>query len=173
MHWHLSYRTDPLVKPLADRHYNRQNPESPNFVPPAKCLVLRTNPCDAFWVTLVPYAEYVRHRWAGAWTCTSFRNEGSVLSSLLIEQAVAASLWKFKKPPEIGFITFVNARKIKPTQKPGWCFRKAGWKHVGFTESGLHALQLLPHEFPEPDPPINAQFEIFDVISAELRKVAQ
>lgn len=42
MHWHLSYRTDPLVKPLADRHYNRQNPDSPNFVPPGRCVVLRT-----------------------------------------------------------------------------------------------------------------------------------
>src|SRR5215469_17643180 len=103
MHWHLSYRADPAVKRLADRHYNRQNPESPNFVPPGRCVVLRTIEYDAFWVTLAPYAEYVRHQWAGAWTCTSFRNEGKVLSSILIREAVAATFFILKTPPEIGF----------------------------------------------------------------------
>jgi hypothetical protein len=153
MHWYLSYRSDPLVKPLADRHYNRQNPESLNFVPPGKCVVLRTLDCDAFWVTLAPYAEYIRHRWAGAWTCTAFRNEGPFLSSTLITQAVAATLFILKTPPEIGFITFVNAAKIK-SANPGCCFKKADWQHVGFTEGGLYAFQLLPSCFPQAIAPL-------------------
>jgi hypothetical protein len=82
------------------------------------------------------------------------------LSSTLITQAVAASLFVLKTPPALGFITFVNADKIKPTNKPGWCFRKAGWQHVGFTESGLYALQLLPSQFPSPEAPINGQFDL-------------
>ena len=40
MRWTLSYRADPRAKVLADRHYNRQNPDSDQFVPPGKCLVL-------------------------------------------------------------------------------------------------------------------------------------
>jgi hypothetical protein len=155
MHWHLSYRADPLVKPLADRHYNRQNPDSYQFAPPGKCVVLRTANNDAFWITLAPFAQYVRHQWAGAWTCTAFRNEGSVLSSVLIKQAVAATLFLLgSAPPDLGFITFVNPAKIN-SSNPGCCFKKAGWKFAGFTQSRLYALQLLPAAFPSPSPPID------------------
>lgn len=72
VHRYRSYRADPLAKPLADRHYNRQHPESKNFVPPGRCVVLLTENADALWVTLAPLAQYVRHQWAGAWTCTCF-----------------------------------------------------------------------------------------------------
>ena len=37
--WHMSHRADPAAKRLADRHYNRQKPNSPQFVPPGSCLV--------------------------------------------------------------------------------------------------------------------------------------
>ena len=30
----------------------------------------------ALWVTSFPFAQYVRHQWAGAWVCSAFRNEG-------------------------------------------------------------------------------------------------
>ena len=154
VHWQLSHRADPLVKQLADRHYNRQNPDSPNFVPPGRCVVLRTFDADAFWVTLAPFAKYVRHRWAGAWTCTAFRNESTILSSTLIQEAVAATLFLLKTPPESGFITFVDGTKIK-SGNPGCCFKKAGWKYVGLTEvAKLHALQLEVAAFPEPMAPI-------------------
>ena len=160
MNWVLSYRTDPLVKPLADRHYNRQNPDSPNFVPPGRCVVLRTEKCDAFWVTLAPYAEYVRHQWAGAWTCTAFRNEGPLLSSTLIKQAVAATLYILKTPPDIGFITFVDQRQIK-SPNPGYCFKMAGWKTVGRSKvQGLIALKLEIANFPLPESPINSQLHL-------------
>jgi hypothetical protein len=160
MHWYLSYRADPLVKPLADRHYNRQNPDSYQFAPPGKCVVLRTANNDAFWITLAPFAQYVRHQWAGAWTCTAFRNEGSVLSSVLIKQAVAATLFILgSRPPDLGFITFVNPAKIN-SSNPGCCFKKAGWKFAGFTQSRLHALQLLPAAFPSPSPPIDTQLDL-------------
>ena len=156
MHWYLSHRADPLVKRLADRHYNRQNPDSPQFVPSGRCVVLRTALSDAFWVTLAPYAQYVRHRWAGAWTCTAFRNEGSILSSVLISQAVAASLFILKTPPALGFVTFVDPSKVR-SSNPGCCFKKAGWQFVGHSKSGLPALQLLPERFPSANPPFGTQ----------------
>ena len=91
MRWILSHRADPLILPLADRHYSRQKPGTPQFVPPGRCLVLRAEEADAAWVTSWPFAEYVRHAWAGAWMCSFFRNESPHLSSELVREAVAAT----------------------------------------------------------------------------------
>jgi hypothetical protein len=104
-------------------------------------------------VTSVPFVQYAQHRWPGAWLCAAFRNESIILSSLLIEQAVAVSLFLLKILPPLGFITFVNATKIK-SSNPGYCFKRAGWEHVGFTKKNLHVLQLLPETFPTPIAPI-------------------
>ena len=75
MIWHLSHRSDPRARKLADRHYSRQSPGAVGFVPPGRCFVLY---CDApaYWVTSWPFAEYVKHDWAGAWICSAFRREG-------------------------------------------------------------------------------------------------
>jgi len=157
--WYLSNRGDRRALPLADRHYNRQKVGSPQFVPPGRCLVLLTEKADALWVTSWPFAEYVKHDWAGAWVCSCFRNESSFLSSDLIKSAVAATRWKWRDIPELGFITFVNEAKVKKKRDPGYCYLKAGWKNVGRTKGGLVALQLLPFEMSPPAPPINAQPE--------------
>jgi hypothetical protein len=153
MIWHMSHRADKEVLPLADRHYNRQKIGSPQFVPPGRCVVLKTqNPCDAFWITSWPFAQFVKHAWAGAWVCSAFRNEGNLLSSELIRQAVAAtrSIWE---APELGMVTFVNAEKVKHKRDPGRCYLKAGFRNVGLTKGGLVALQLLPDQMPQPNPP--------------------
>jgi hypothetical protein len=154
MLWHLSDRANPRVRLLADRHYSRQSIGHPLFTPPGKCIVLATDAYNAYWITYIPYAQYALTHWtAGAWTCSAFRNEGSILSSTLIEQAVAVTLFILKTPPDLGFITFVNAYKIK-SPNPGYCFKQADWNHVGFTKKGLHALQLLPAAFPHPVAPL-------------------
>ncbi len=147
MNWRLSNRADPRALPLADRHYNRQKPGTPQFVPPGRCLVLLTD--SALWVSSWPFAEYVKHEWAGAWICSCFRNEGDVLSSLLIAEAVAVTRAEWGDPPAIGFITFVDASKTRRKRDPGRCYRRAGWRHVGFTKGGLWTLQQLPSEMPE------------------------
>lgn len=160
MNWHLSNRADKSVVPLADRHYNRQKIGSPQFVPPGRCLVLKTGKVDAFWVTSWPFAEYVRHAWAGAWVCSAFRNESSVLSSLLIKEAIAASLAYFGSPPELGMITFVDTKKVKHKRDFGRCYRRAGFKHVGWTKGGLMAFQLLPNDMPPPVPAIGVHEQL-------------
>ncbi len=153
MRWQLSDRADPPARRLADRHYNRQSIGAPNFVPPGRCVVLRTPEADAVWVTSWPIAEYVKHAWAGAWICTIFRNESPHLSSELIRQAVAATLSIWLEPPDLGLVTFVNAEKVRHKRDPGRCFVKAGFHHVGKTiVHRLLALQLLPEEMPDPEP---------------------
>jgi len=153
--WLLSYRADPEARVLADRHYSRQNPDSPQFVPPGRCLVLKI-PGAAFWVTSYPFARYVKHEWAGAMTCSAFRNERPDLyrSSDLIRQALACTRWNWPDLPALGMITFVDQGKVRRKRDPGRCFIRAGFENVGKSKGGLIALQILPDGFPAPAPPI-------------------
>jgi hypothetical protein len=157
MRWHLSDRADPAARVLADRHYNRQKAGAAQFVPPGRCVVLRTATADAVWITSWPIAEYVRHAWAGAWLCSAFRNESDALSSELVTEAVAATRHVWPEPPPLGLVTFVDAAKTRRKRDPGRCFRRAGFVHVGYTKGGLYALQLLPGAMPEPEPAYGTQ----------------
>lgn len=99
--WHLSHRADPFAAAIADRHYSRQKPGTPQFVPPGRCIVLRAGTVErgAYWTTSWPFGIYVRHRWPGAWMCSAFRNEGAGVASEMIRQAVAATRFYFGSPP--------------------------------------------------------------------------
>ena len=171
MRWHFSHRCDPLARPLADRHYNRQSIGADNFVPPGKCLVLiakvpedeestlEGSKIGALWVTSWPKEEFTHHAWAGAWVNSLFRNERPdlYLSSELILEAVAATRAFFGDPPELGMVTFVDPTKTltKPyrKQQPGGCYRKAGFTVVGETKvNKLVALQLAPDAMPKAEP---------------------
>lgn len=156
MIWSRSDRFDPRARDVADRHYNRQKPGTDQFVPPGRCLVLyaETATGRAFWVTSYPYAEYVRHAWAGAWVCSAFRNEGAGLSSDLIREAIAATRYYMGEPPPLGMVTFVDRSKVKGKRHFGYCYRMAGFEECGETKGGLLALQLLPHQMPEPAAPV-------------------
>jgi hypothetical protein len=168
MYWQLSHRFDPRALPLADRHYNRQKVGTPQFVPPGRCLVLLGEDERALWVTSWPFAEYVKHAWAGAWVCSLFRNEGDRLSSELIREAVALTRGFFGEPPALGMITFVDPDKTRRKRDPGRCYRRAGFKVVGKTKGGLVALQCLPCQMPEPLLVERAQqelaFAIYDLV---------
>lgn len=142
--WRLSDRADPAALPLADRHYNRQHVGSPQFVPPGRCLVLLTYDRTALWVTSWPFAEYVRHAWGGAWVNSLFRNEGPHLSSDLNRFAVAHTRAVWPDVPALGMVSFVDPSKTEPKEVPGWCYRRAGWTHVGETKAGLLVFQQLP-----------------------------
>ena len=159
MKWHKSHRADPRALPLADRHYNRQKPGTPQFVPPGRCAVFLTEEADALWVTSWPFARYTKHRWAGAWVNSLFRNESKTLSSDLILEALAATGWHYlqteswrKHPEPEGLITFVDNDEVKSTN-PGYCYLQAGFERVGKTEGGLFALWLPFEKMPEPQAP--------------------
>ena len=158
--WRLSHRADPDALPIADRHYNRQKPGTPQFVPPGRCLVLLAD--KALWVTSWPFAEFVRHRWAGAWVCSLFRKEGSGIASKMICAAVAATRWKYGEPPNLGMVTFIDPEHVRPTMVRGvptwgWTWIKAGFEPDGETQGGLLAFRLSPERMPAADAPLGAQ----------------
>lgn len=157
MRWSVSHRFDADVLPLADRHYNRRKVGSPQFVPPGRCVVFKTSCLQAVWTTSWPFAEYVKHDWPGAWVNSIFRNEGAGLSSELIREAVAATRDCWPTVPELGMVSFVDASKTRKKRDPGRCYRKAGFRHVGFTKGGLWVYQMLETEMPDAEP---ALFEL-------------
>jgi hypothetical protein len=165
MYWQLSNRANPTAVTIADRHYNRQKIGSPQFVPPGRCTVLMTPECDALFVSSWPFAEYVRHAWAGAWVNSLFRNESPHIASELIVQAVAATRSVWQAPP-LGMVTFISMRYVKPTIRRGlrtwgYCYRRAGFLPVGETKGGLLAFQLLPEDMPPAAPPTFSQMSLF------------
>ena len=151
--WALSHQQDQAARLVADRHYNRRKPGSRKFCPPGQQLVLKApgQLPDALWVTLNQRPEFTDHQWPDAWVNSLFRNEGTSLSSALIIDALAVTRYYWPTLPQQGCITFVDSKKVKPKQPPGFCYLKAGFTHVGFTKvNGLHVFQLLPALFPAP-----------------------
>lgn len=153
MKWRMSHRADPDCLPLADRHYNRQKVGSPQFVPPGRCVVLKRP--GAVWVTSWPYAEFVKHAWAGAWINSMFRNESAEIASVLICEAVAATRSVWPNVPTLGLVTFIDPVHVLPRKirgRPTWghSYFEAGFQHVGYTKGGLWVMQLLPEAMPEP-----------------------
>jgi hypothetical protein len=153
MMWRMSHRADPVAKRLADRHYNRQKPWTNQFAPPGSCLVLISTCECAFWITSNPYAQFVKHAWAGAWVCSAFRSEGAGVASALIRDALAATRAFYGDAPEKGMVTFIDRKKVRPTRVRGedtwgYTWKKSGFRHVGQTKGGLLAFQILPNDMP-------------------------
>jgi hypothetical protein len=160
--WRRSDRADPAAVRIADRHYNRQKPGSPQFVPPGRCLVLLTEDRSAVWVTSWPFPEFVRHEWGGAWVNSLFRREGGPhLASDLIRWAVAHTRAEWPDVPTLGMVTFVDAGKTRRKRDPGRCYRRAGFVVAGATKGGLVALQMLPEAMPEAVPVPSDQLELW------------
>lgn len=172
MRWRESWRADPAANALAKGHYTCQSPDSDQFVPPGRCVVLAMP--RAVWVTSWPFAEFVKHVWAGAWVCSIFRNTPVIpgappehRSSELIVEAIAATRF-YWAPPILGMITFVDADKTRPKRDPGRCFRKAGFHVSGTrdgcsclgkpheTEGGLIALHMGTDQMPAAEQPVGA-----------------
>lgn len=121
--WEVRSRSDGVVNALADRHYPRRSVGCGRVGGPGRVLVLRSIDHQAGWITL--YTEYPDDG-LDAWRCTMFRNEGTLLSSLLILDAMAitAELWG-AMPPD-GWLTYVDTAEVA-SENPGYCFKAAGW----------------------------------------------
>jgi len=168
--WRRSWRADPAARRIADRHYNRQKVGAAQFVPPGRCLVLLTHDRSALWVTSWPFAEFVKHRWAGAWVNSLFRREGGdYLASDLIRWAVAHTRaeqrdtgnWaEWPHVPDLGMVTFVDPGEIASTN-PGFCYLQAGWERDGYTEGGLPALRERPDRMPAAAPVPSDQLDLW------------
>ena len=160
MNWKLSHRADKLVLPIADRHYNRQKVGSPQFIPSGRCLVLTCTTGTALWVTSWPFAEFVKHEWAGAWVNSMFRRETGPLASTLIREAVAVTKWFWPEVPKLGMVTFIDRKKVRKKRDFGRCYLRAGFKIAGETKGGLLALQMEVESMPEPLCPIGGQMSL-------------
>ena len=158
MNWRMSWRADPHARVVLDRHYSRVSPGHKQFVAPGRSLVFVSgSPVDAVWVGL--QQEFSTHDWPGAWMCTHFRNEGPVLSSTLILQALAAMRWAWGDASR-GLITFVDPRFVNSTN-PGYCFKAAGFSRVGFTRGrNLHVLKF-DREWPAAEMPLCWQTKLW------------
>jgi hypothetical protein len=168
--WALSNRADPRARALADRHYNRQKPGTPQFMPPGSCVVFRTLDDRAVWGTSWPTPAYVKHAWAGAWVNSIFRNERAGLSSTLIREAVAATRYLYGPVPSLGMVTFVDSEKVRHKRDPGRCYLRAGFHPAQCpvhttaektcaacahrTVGGLLAFQMLAADMPPPSAPL-------------------
>lgn len=153
--WRKSHRFDPEGVALADRHYSRQKPGSPQFMPPGSCRVLVAKNSKAVFGLSVPKPQFVKHAWAGAWVVSIFRNEKSgPLASDMIREAMAHMQTEYDLP-ELGCVTFVDPKKVNGVMErgeriKGFCFKRAGFREVGKTKSGLIAWQMLPADMPAP-----------------------
>jgi hypothetical protein len=150
--WQRSHRFDRRALLLADQHYSRQKPGTDQFVKAGSCAVFYAEheTSKALWVTA--WQLYAKHRWHGAWECALFRNEGFPKASRLIREAISATRAHYGEPPELGMITFVDPKRIRPKEDPGHCFIIAGFRPCGETPEGLLVFRLDPSKMPPPRP---------------------
>lgn len=164
MIWTLSDRADPACLPLADRHYNRQKPGTPQFVPPGRCVVLKAT--GAVWVTSWPFEEYTKHAWAGAFVNSLFRKECDGEASAFIRDACAATRATWPNIPARGMVSFIDPNEVKARKVRGrlciaHSYFEAGFVHVGYTKAGLWVMQLEPSRFPEAQHALGTERELF------------
>ncbi len=148
MTWKLVNKGNKAAVALADRHYTRQTPGSPQFCRPGKNLVLLSRDENALWVTW----NGIRDDGYNAWECTMFRNEGPYLSSHLIVLALGITRRVWGLPPPDGVLTYVG-KHLK-----GGCFHAAGFHKLGESKSGKPLLQLSRERMPPPMEPAEDGF---------------
>lgn len=134
--WTLSHKYDPDGARLADGHYSRRTPGSPQFMPPGETIVLVTACKTAVWGWWRPHPASGISAMNGldGWTCSIFRNTGPLRSSDLVLAAERALLVVPTAAPcgPDGMLTYVWPRKIRSTN-PGYCFQVAGWTRAEWT----------------------------------------
>jgi len=143
VHWFATTDRDWDAISLYKRHYSarhyrdgRANLRSHGFLGPGEKMVLITAKVDALfcWV----YSKIGHKNGQKGVCCTIFRNEGQILSSDLIKEAVELA---HKRWPGRRLFTYINGKKIR-SSNPGYCFLKAGWKPIGHTKGGLRILEF-------------------------------
>lgn len=139
--WCEVTKFDPRSAQLADRHYSRRTPGSPQFMPPGETVILMTPNFDAVfgWWRPHPASGLKSMNGLDGWTCTIFRNESGTRSSDLILAAEDALLNKGVTVGPDGLITYVWDSRIR-SANPGYCFKCAGWKVTGRSADGRKTL---------------------------------
>lgn len=133
-HWRLSRDGNDDARAIFDRHYSRYvyaDGRKPKlFVGPGEKMVLVTEAGDALFV----WRRFINASGAKGVNCAIFRNEGPVLSSVLIREADALA---WKRWPGERLYTYVNPRAVRGD---GACFKHAGWRRCGRTAKRRHVV---------------------------------
>lgn len=142
-HWWLasSGKFDEVGVSLADKHYSRRKPGSPQFMPPGQTIVLVSHDLRAVfgWWRPHPDAGITPMNGLDGWTCTIFRNEGPLLSSTMILDAERAIFARGHGCGPDGLLTYVGVREVR-SSNPGYCFLRAGWRKDGWSADGRKRL---------------------------------
>lgn len=157
MNWLITDKGDPLARAFVDGeltngipHYSRQTPGAPQFTRNGQNLVFVTRDYRAVWATFRPTpGKAVRPDKRDAWECTIFRNEGPILSSRLVREAVLLSIALWGPLPSESLIIFIRPDKIR-SALPGYCYRRAGWVSTTPSSDGKPCLRAprpngVPH----------------------------
>ena len=141
-YWERVKKFDPDACALADRHYSRRTPGSNQFMPPGQTIVLlgkNDYPAVFGWCRPHPDSGIKQMNNLDGWTCTIFRNEGAIKSSLLILDAEKAI--PFYGCGKDGLMTYVWDTKVA-SSNPGYCFKRAGYKAHGRSADGKKTLLM-------------------------------
>ena len=125
-HWIEVRDGDARALALMKHHYTWHNYKDGRshrrFVGPGEKMVLITLQCDALFIWRL-FRES-GHKEPKGVCCAVFRNEGNLLSSDLIKEAVTLAL---KRWPDQRLYTYVNPKIVKGDGK---CFKAAGWRKL-------------------------------------------
>lgn len=136
--WCYAKDGDAYCYDLSRRHYSARRYRRPRqrlFVGPGRKLVLLSSDGLAVFAWR-DFFDAVQPPQMG-WNCCIFRNEGPVLSSILIAEAVEVA---FKEWGKARCYTLVDPKRIRSTN-PGYCFKLAGWRQCGVSKNGKTILE--------------------------------
>lgn len=142
--WTPVGKFDPRTAKLADGHYSRRKPGSPQFMPPGQTLILLSDDERAVfgWWRPHPDSGLAAMNGLDGWTCTIFRNTGPALSSDLILAAELELGRRYDCGPS-GLLTYVWDARVRSVN-PGFCFKMAGWKRCGRSADKRKTLLTKP-----------------------------
>ena len=144
MMWERVTKFDPRTAALADRHYSRRKPGSPQFMPPGQTVILYEPEGAVFgWWRPAPSSGLQAMNGLDGWTCTIFRNETDMLSSDLILSAERALAQIAEGCGPDGMLTYVFDSKVR-SSNPGCCFKHAGWARKGRSADRRKTLLQKP-----------------------------
>jgi|SRR5437899_502843 len=126
---------DDECRQLADRHYSRRTVGARQFAYSGRKLVLR----DAEGLVLFVWMFHdpaMRMDGQIGYNNAIFRNETSRQSSGIILEAEQHAVAKWG--PNRAY-TYIDPTKIRSVN-PGYCFKCAGWRRIGYSADGKHLL---------------------------------
>lgn len=143
--WERVTKWDRRAVELADGHYSRRKPGSPQFMPPGQTVVLLSLDADAVfgWWRPHPASGLAAYNGLDGWTCTIFRNTGPRRSSELIVAAEQMLRDMQVTCGPDGLLTYVWDKRVRSTN-PGYCFKRAGWTRAGRSADGRKTLLRKP-----------------------------